>query len=430
MFRRRLLVFTLVFAFIGGLISAAQSAEKITVRADKDTAIYAKNEKIAFNIMLLDGTNPIADKELNYTILGDGSFKQTGTITSGKKPVAIETSLPHPGLLRCSVSFGKVSAIGGAAVAPLEIKSNIAEPADFDEFWNNKKAELAKVPLNPKLTPVPKEKYKVDNVEVFDVKIDCLGGKPVSGYFAKPANAKPKSLPILVSYHGAGVRSSNIPAWNASRGVLALDINAHGIENGLPEQFYKDLAEGDLKDYRTRDGNDREKVYFLGMFLRVFRSLQFMKSLPEWDGKIVAVTGGSQGGGQALTAAGGDHDVTFCVAHVPAICYPLGSLEGNFDGWPGFLRGKTKEDADPAVVKSVPYIDAANFAKRIKAEAVLSTGFIDTTCSATSVYIAYNNIKPKKVIFTTPEATHAVPKETGDKSNKLLWDYIEANRVK
>jgi len=430
--RFRLFVFAFVFVFVSLPLYAQQSAPayKLTVRAEKDSAIYAKNEKVVFNVSLTEDGKLLAGKTLNYTITGDGSFKQTGEVTSGDKPAAIETSLPHAGFLRCAVSFEKVNGVGGAGVDPLEIKSNITEPADFDEFWNAKKAELTKLPMNPKLVPVPKDKFNIDNVEVFDIKVDCLGGIPVSGYLAKPVGAKPKSLPIWISYHGAGVRSSSIPAWTASKGVLALDINAHGIVNGESEQFYKDLTNGELKDYSKRDGNDREKVYFRGMFLRVFRSLQFMKSLPEWDGKIIVVTGGSQGGGQALVAAGGDADVTFCVSHVPAICYPLGSLEGNFDGWPGFLRGATKESADPDIVNTVPYVDAANFAKRIKAESVLTAGFVDFVCSATSVYVAYNNIKSKKVIFTMPEAGHSVPGEIRQQADKLMWDYIEANRVK
>ena len=44
------------------------------------------------------------------------------------------------------------------------------------------------------------------------------------------------------------------------------------------------------------------------------------------------------------------------------------------------------------MVASLPYYDAAFFAKRIKAEAYLTTGLMDNTCSPTSVLCAYNNI--------------------------------------
>ncbi|MDR0870518.1 MAG: acetylxylan esterase [Planctomycetaceae bacterium] len=424
------IVLITLFCFVP--VSAQQKAPLLEVRAEKDDALYKKGETATFRITLTEDGKCVAGQELWYALQGDGNYNEKGSLTTTDTGAAVKATLPHPGFVRCfvggEVNGTKISGIGGAGFSPLEITTKFAEPADFDEFWNSKKDELAKIPMNPKLVKVTQD--KVPNVEVYDVKVDCLGGMPVSGYFAKPAGAKPKTLPIIMSYHGAGVRSAGTPLYDAAKGALAMDVNAHGIENGQPAAFYTDLANGKLKDYRIGNSTDREKVYFTGMYLRVIRSLQFMKSQPEWDGKILVVRGGSQGGGQSLVAAGIDPDVTFCCAYVPALCYPLGGLEGNFDGWPGFLRGKTEDDADPAIVKAVPYVDVVNFAKRIKAECILSTGFIDTTCSATSVYLAYNGIKTAKQIFPTPEATHAVPQKTNEAANKLLWDYIEKNRVK
>lgn len=412
------------------------SPYQLTVRAERESAIYKQGETVVFKVGLLENGKPLTGKRLSYTVQGDGKYEKKGRITSAEEPVGIEASLDRPGFLKCTVSWresGKTraSALGGAGIDPLEIRSGIAEPEDFDAFWAAKKKALDAVPLNPTLVKVDADKVGDPKVEVFDVKVDCLGGKPVSGYLAKPVDAKPKSLPIVVSYHGAGVRSAVMPVKTASRGALALDINAHGIENGKPASFYKALADGELKGYRTAGGTDRETIYFIGMYLRVLRSLQYMKSLPEWDGKTIAVTGGSQGGAQALVAAALDPDVGFCLAYVPALCYLTGSLEGNFDGWPGFLRNKTLETADPAVVKAVPYVDAANFAKRIKAESVLSVGFIDYTCSPTSVYVAYNNIPAKKKhIIATPETKHNIPPKTREEGNKRFRQFLRRNAAK
>ena len=49
------------------------------------------------------------------------------------------------------------------------------------------------------------------------------------------------------------------------------------------------------------------------------RTLDFLTSQPEWDGKRILVLGESQGGGQSLAAAGLDHRVSAVVATVPAM---------------------------------------------------------------------------------------------------------------
>ena len=50
------------------------------------------------------------------------------------------------------------------------------------------------------------------------------------------------------------------------------------------------------------------------------RSLDYVKSLPEWNGKVLIVKGGSQGGAQSIVAAALDNNVTMMIAEVPAMC--------------------------------------------------------------------------------------------------------------
>ena len=171
-------------------------------------------------------------------------------------------------------------------------------PADFDAFWADQKKKLAAVKPNVKLTPesVPAVGWGPP-VETFEIQMDCLGGKPVRGYFARPAKAKKRSriyvMPAVLSLHSAGIRSaSRQAAWNgAKRGTLSMDINAHGVPNGKDAQFYKDLGLNELKGYSAQGIGSRETFYFLGMYLRMVRAIDFLTSQPEWDGKNVIVRG-------------------------------------------------------------------------------------------------------------------------------------------
>ncbi|MDZ4404949.1 acetylxylan esterase [Prosthecobacter sp.] len=256
------------------------------------------------------------------------------------------------------------------------------------------------------LTPV---QAAVKGVEAFDVQIDCLG-KPVSGYFGKPQKAKAKSLPAILHVHGAGVRSATLgsTSWAANEGgMLALDINAHGIPNGKPKAFYDALTAGELKGYPQIGNQDREQCYFKGMFLRLVRAIDFLTAQPEWDGKTLIVYGSSQGGFQAFAAAGLDARVSFICAGVPAGCDHTGSQANRVSGWPKIVPNDAEGKPNAAALQASRYFDNVNFAARAKCQgAAVTVGFIDTTCPPTSVYAAYNALTMSKALHTDILAGH------------------------
>lgn len=407
--------------------------QKITFegKADKPGAVYREGEPITLSCrMLLDGKQ-IPGKFTRYTIYVDGNrvdskvlpSEQTFTVT-GKldRPgwyYVIGTALDEnqkPVMIPNDPWKNAYSGGVGAMVAPEKIRSSGTEPADFDEFWKSQRAALDKVPVRATREEVSVPQNLQGKVVCYDVKVDCAGAKPVSGYLAMPAKAAPKSLPAVVSYHGAGVRSANKPLRYATK-AICLDVNAHGIENGKPSDFYQKLNKESLSDYRRRGRENRDEFYFKEMYLRVMRALDYVKSLPEWDGKTLIVHGGSQGGGQSLVAAALDPQVTLCVAGVPALGDHAGRLVGRQPGWPFLYSGKNGVPDNPAACKTAEYFDNNNFAKRIKCETFVSTGFVDTTCAPTSVYSAYNSIPAgvRKHIDTTPDKGHNAPIPSGYK---------------
>ncbi len=295
----------------------------------------------------------------------------------------------------------------GVLVSPEKIRpGNLKEPADFDEFWKKRRAELDKIPVKAERQEVEGHP-KYPGVVCYDVQVDCTGNVPVSGYLCMPRDAKPKSLPAIVTYHGAGVRSANKQFGNGVK-ALAFDVNAHGLPNGRPESFYKDAYAGPLKSYYNRGFKDDREIYFFGMYDRVMRALDYVKSLPEWDGKILVVMGGSQGGGQSIAAAGLDPQVTLCCAVVPALCDLGGALAGRRPGWPAPLPPRTKRISSPEVIARTAYVDGVFFARRIKCPVYMSTGLVDQTCVAPAVFSAYNSLPAgtEKHIAVNPVGNH------------------------
>lgn len=408
----------LIFSLTGWLtlaISATNAAEVakkatpvVTVAADRADALYQRGETVTFRINVVQEGKPVEQGEIAWILSKDGvEPRRTGRAPLTNGAATITGTLQEAGFLQCSATFesgaSKTTGLGSAGVSPLEIKPSMPLPEDFAAFWETKRNALAAVPMNPRLTSV---KAPREGVVTFDLQADSLGA-PVSGYFARPANAQRGRHPAILTVHGAGVVSSQLTTaagW-ANQGALALDLNAHGLPNGREKAFYEALAAGELKNYRRTGRESRETIYFLGMFLRLIRAIDFLTAQPEWDGRTVVVSGSSQGGAQAIAAAGLDSRVSFFAAGVPAMCDHTGAMAGRIAGWPKFIE--TKENPPPSdVVSAVRYFDAVNFAARAKAPGIFTVGFIDTTCPPTSVYAAYNALPAKKEIFNDVAAGH------------------------
>ncbi|WP_437193478.1 acetylxylan esterase [Planctomicrobium sp. SH527] len=408
----RLVVLTAIFSVFSSPLFAQKEAAKtpamtISVSADHPDALYEVGETATFTVDVKKDGKPLQEGEVVCVLSKDGFQPQAPqkiAVKDGK--ATISGKLDEAGFLLARFTTGNVTSFAGAGFSPLKIQPSMPAPDDFDQFWNEQKAALAAVPLKSTVTAV---KSPVEKVDAFDVQIDCVG-KPVSGYFGKPQGAKPKSLPAILFVHGAGVRSSslgNVRWATEAGGMLALDINAHGIPNGKPADYYKDLSEGELKDYRAIGRTNRDECYFKGMYLRLMRAIDFLAAQPEWDGKTLVVYGSSQGGLQALAATGLDSRVTLICAGVPAGCDHTGSVANRISGWPKFSPIGADGKQDPKSLETSRYFDCVNFAKRAKCkEAAVTVGFIDTVCPPTSVYAAYNALGMQKSIFNDIQAGH------------------------
>lgn len=437
--------FLMLFALVAAsALSAVEYTMKFT--SCKPDAFYKAGENITFTARLFaDGKVPVGCT-VEYKLFHHGKAVKNGRAVVSEKPLTVTTKMDKPGwvhiycvfkkdgkVLRRKVMYrGKlvtrdVSGGIGAMIEPEKIDIAIKEPADFDEFWGRIKKETYAQPIKEleKIDITPAKSKK--NFVVYDVKVNAIANRPVSGYLVMPKNAKPKSLPALVSFHGAGFRSSTMQMGYAGKGMIAFDVNAHGIANGKNKDFYdqirKDITRERGGRYNHSKKDDRDKYYYKDVYIRVIRALQYVKSLPEWDGKNLIIVGGSQGGAQAIVAAALDQDVTLCRALVPAMSDHSGILAGRQSGWPRACETADGKPESQKAFENMAYYDDVFFGRRIKCPIYTCTGFIDTVCSPTSVYAFYNNL-PKdtfKSMTTTPTAPHTA----GEKYfGKALDDYL------
>ncbi len=404
--------------------------QNIILKQSNESGIYKKGQKIRVTLFINDHSDDsvlVKIRRNHSTQISEQKLKFIGDTL-----LIFDEIFNEPSSAIFEASTKTETASIGLIVDPALFKPGTSRPKDFDQFWKNEKKALRALPFDVKKASV---KEGGNGFDCFNMEINCAGPKPARGYFAKPESAKLKSLPIVLLVHAAGVKGSwcRSEPGNAIRyakmgnGALCFDLNAHGMLNNQSEEYYANLENGELKNYYVQGLQSKNDIYFRGMYLRLLRTLDFLTSQPEWDGKRILVIGESQGGGQALVAAGLDKRVSAVVANVPTMCDWGGTLVGRKGGWPQPFE--TKNDINK-MKTALPYFDAAHMLKGSKATIFTEIGLIDVTCPSSSVYAAINQAKGKKIIFTVPYRQHHAPsnylKETWENTvNKHREEFIK-----
>ena len=211
-----------------------------------------------------------------------------------------------------------------------------------------------------------------------------------------------------------------------ARGLIVLQIGIHGIPVIQPQEVYDSLAQGGLSGYPTFGLDSRERYYYRRVYVGTLRANDFLTSLPQWDGRNLAVTGGSQGGALAIVTAGLDRRVTRLAAYYPALSDVTGYLNQRAGGWPHMFRAADGPNAhrDDAKIKTTQYYDVVNFARRVTAPGLYSWGFNDETCPPTSMYSAYNVITAPKRLILARDTGHRTTQEQVDDVHDWLADEL------
>lgn len=312
-----------------------------------------------------------------------------------------------------------------------KIKPYTQEPQDFRSFWQKNVEELKQVPMS-----YTKELYKdycTDKIDCYLVKlqIDKMGHS-MYGFLFYPKNAQLGKHPVVLCPPGAGIKTIKDPMRNkyyAENGFVRFEVEIHGLDPRISSETFGEISRAfnDRNGGYLANGLENKDIYYMKhVYVGLVRCIDFLTSLPEWDGKNVAVQGGSQGGALAIIAAGLDSRVTQCVANHPALSDMAGyAAKGGTGGYPHFCR-QPQILSNKDCLNTLAYFDVVNFARYVKAPTYLTWGYNDVTCPPTTSYAVWNTLKCTKESLLTPINEHWTTTET----NRGQMEWIKAHLLK
>lgn len=399
-------IFLILLLLPGVVYSQPAPAQKlitVMVSPDHNDWKYHVKEEVSFTIQVFKNENLLKDVVIDYE-LGPEFFpvvsKKDVLLKDGK--TTLKGSMKEPGFLRCKVT-AKVNGkhyvgMATAAIDAEKIQPTTKEPDDFDAFWSASLAKARQVPLSPTMTLLPEECTDTKNVYHISFQNERKGSR-IYGVLSVPKKAG--KYPAILRLPGAGIRPYS--AMDFGENVISLAIGIHGIPAKLPQEVYSSLYRGAMTTYYLMNRDDRDSYYYKRVYIGCVRAIDFIYSLPEFDGQTLGVTGGSQGGALSIATTALDARVKFLAVFYPALCDYAGYLHGRAGGWPHFFRKAkpTKEEEE-----TLAYYDIVNFARRIKVSGWYSWGFNDDTCPPTSMYAAFNVIPAMKELHLYQEIGH------------------------
>lgn len=365
---------------------------------------------------------------VNYELGGDmmpSEIKGAIVLKNGKAVIPMGT-MSEPGFRDCRMT----ATVDGktykhhikVGFSPEKIRPYTQIPADFGDFWNKNKAELAKVPLI--YTKELVKEYCTDQMDCYLVKLQVNErGQAIYGYLFYPKHAKEASCPVVLCPPGAGIKTIKEPLrhkYYAEHGCIRFEIEIHGLNPKMPTEDFKDISNafnGKENGYLNNGLDNRDNYYMKRVYMACIRSIDLLVSLPEWDGRNVVVQGGSQGGALALVAAGLDPRVTACIANHPALSDMAGYMAGRAGGYPHFLRVAGMDTPDK--LNTMAYYDVVNFARSIKVPTRMTWGYNDDVCPPTTSYAVYNVLQCPKEALITPINEHWTSEDT--EYGHLTW---------
>ncbi len=408
---------------------------KVSVIARKKNSIFLRR-KVHYRIHILNTYNEPQDGTVTYEIRSDKNKQLSGGVfnihINAKSSIDIKTKFKVPGpgfydyITRVNLSDYDDTIKTVFGYKPTLINTPVHKPADFEQFWDEAKKELATVA--PKYVIEYSKKQSTRTHRYYNVEMQSLNNITIHGWLSIPRLAG--KFPVLLVM--PGYKQILQPMFPDDQAIFCLTVRS-------VEQLNKEgMNPRDEPEYCMVNIDDKNKFIYRGAYMDCLRAVDFIFANNKLglDTSRVIVFGGSQGGSFSLITAALDHRIAICGADNPIFCdfhnyFDIANSKTS-DAFPiKYYNWHLRQNASMKdyLFKVLDYFDVQNFIQYIKCPALVALGTLDPIAPPSCVYAAYNKLegisKRKSEIHILTNIGHEITEEYS--FIKFLW--IEENTV-
>ena len=319
------------------------------------------------------------------------------TMAAGEnKSITHELTNPTPGFYRYYLDVTDGNSIRNKVVRqigynPDQMVSVNDAQADFDEFWDVAKAELASVAPEYKVT----YKQTYGTHLIYDVEMKSIKGKTIKGYLSVPN--KSGKFPVIVVSNGFWV-TATIPDRTDDYVVFNYNIRGQGIST---EYTYTD-------DLFVNGLTNKNTYYYRECYMDALRAVDFVCTRPEVDVNKIFAEGESQGGALTYAIAALDSRILAIAPRLPFLSdfplyYKIKENVNEIDEWPMNILNQFMSKysfSSNNTFKNLSYFDIKNLAGKIKCPVLMCVALQDPTCPPSINFAVYNQVtQPKEYMI-------------------------------
>ena len=400
-----------------GPLPAPPTGQLVTMTASCDMPghMFSAGETPTVNVAIENRSDHTLSGEVSAKLPGQPPYgtEQVSLAPKSKSSLRFPVPVTQPDVYRVVFSL----AVEGAEVVTTDvsiayqadrIKPSPSPPDGFSSFWSSVVRGVRSIPLEMEFTP---DDARSDPwIVVGKLRYRGGEGEYISGWYCAPAEKG--RYRAMLQLPGYGARHIAVPSALARRGWAVLSIDFTG----------RDLESRDAPPPYLTDGILSPATYSLRKIAaHSLKAIDALASQPQVDSSRIAVSGPGLGAALAITLGALDERVRAVAADVPLFCNVNEALASG--QWPySEIRDYVRMHPahDKAVMRTLSFFDAVNFAPTVKCPVMISLGLRDTTSPPRPVFALFNNLPEHKQIEVYPQAGH----EAGGSAHwkaKLDW---------